>query len=106
MADWKGTLTLTASRIAALDDFIHQPDTRTGDVFNQGVLEVGGDTVVDWIIKHDLFEGVVVHFSLMAEDGTRFVAGAEGSLSRAGDLLGEHVIEHEGKRYRITVSQS
>ncbi len=106
MADWNGSLTLGTEQMAALDAFIHQPDTRKGDIFAQGTLPVNPGLAVDWIIKHDLFEGVVIHFSLMAQDGTVFLAGADASLSQAADLRESYVLEHEDARYHVTIAQA
>ncbi len=105
MAEWNGSLRLTADSIEALDSFIHHPDMRKGDIFQQGVLEVNDHEHIDWIIKHDLFEGVVMHLSLMGDDGTRFLAGDGMVLQEAEDALRTFAVEHNGTAYHVSVTE-
>lgn len=102
MANWKGKLPFNAEQLGSLDAFIHEPDTRQGDIFRQGSIDVDKSLKIDWIIKHDLFEGVVVHFSLMASDGSAFLSGEEKTLATAEDLFGDYAIEHDGRRFTVT----
>lgn len=102
MAPFTGTITLAAPQLEALEAFIHEPDTRQSDIYEQGRLTVGDDVSVDWIIKHDLFEGVVLHISLMGENGTRFLAGEGAALSRAEDALKTFSLSFEDQTYRVT----
>ena len=104
MANWTGTVTLTAEQLESLDRFIHEPYTRVSDIFQRGRLEVDSHFAVDWIIKHDLFEGVVAHFSLMSHDGSTFFVGTEQTLSRVDDWFQDYAIEHDNRRYMITTS--
>ncbi|PSR22642.1 MAG: hypothetical protein C7B45_06205 [Sulfobacillus acidophilus] len=106
MADWTGTLTFTPEQQQALEAFIREPDTRRDDVFAHGSLETGSPARLDWIIKHDIFEGVVVHFSLMTPDGGSFLAGVEQSLSHAPDLFQTYDIRYQGRQYSVTVKAS
>lgn len=103
MADWSGTLMMQKNQVEALDAFIHEPDTRQSDIFGQGTLDAGEGQPLDWIIKHDIFEGVVLHLSLMAEGHTSFLAGHEEPLSRASDLFQTYALEHDGKTYALTI---
>lgn len=103
MADWSGTLTLQPEQVDALEAFIREPDTRGSDIFDQGSLDHDGDVRVDWIIKHDLYEGVVAHWSLMSADGNTFLCGAEKSLREARDLFDRFTLSHDGRDYEISV---
>lgn len=105
MAPWNGSLRLTADTLKALDSFIHHPDMRTGDIFQQGALDVDKHVHIDWIIKHDLFEGVVMHLSLMGDDGTRFLAGDGSILTEAHDALRTFTLEHGGTAYHVSVTE-
>jgi hypothetical protein len=106
MADWSGTLTFTPEQQQALEAFIREPDTRRDDVFARGSLETDGQARLDWIIKHDIFEGVVVHFSLMTPDGGSFLAGVEQSLSHASELFQTYDVRHRGRQYSVHVKAS
>ena len=106
MADWSGTLTLQPEQVNALESFIREPDTRQSDIFDQGSLGQDGSVRVDWIIKHDLYEGVVVHFSLMSADGTQFLSGAEKSLREAQDLFERFTLTHDNHDYDISVRRA
>lgn len=104
MAHWTGSLTFSPSQKEALETFIHHPDTRSSDIFDQGTLAVKDQSLrLDWIIKHDLFEGVVIHFSLMADDGSRFLAGDESTLSDAQALCKTYKITYQDQTYEIDV---
>jgi len=106
MANWNGTIEIPAYQVKNLESFIHEPYTRTGDIFDQGQLDVTADLTVDWIIKHDLYEGVVVHLSLMEKEAIRFLVGAEATLSLASDLLTTFTLEHGGNSYTINVTEA
>lgn len=103
MADWNGTLKFSPEQVTALEAFIREPDTRTTDIFDHGTLPVDEATHIDWIIKHDLFEGVVIHLSLMAADGTRYLAGTEAILAETADVFQTLTIDHEGRLYSVTI---
>jgi hypothetical protein len=102
VADFEGTIALTAAQVRDLDAFIHEPDTRQGDVFDHGSMAVDQHLNLDWIIKHDLFEGVVLQISLMTEDGTRFLAGEGRSLNHVDDALQPVSLRHDNRSYRAT----
>lgn len=106
MADWNGTITLSTESIGHLSTFMHQPDTRHSDIFDQGSLEATPDHRIDWIIKHDLFEGVVFQLSLMNQDGTMFLAGSGSVLQEPADILGTHTIEHRDSTYHLHVTRA
>lgn len=106
MKDWSGTLTLRPEQVDALEAFIRESDTRESDIFDHGSLGEHGDVRIDWIIKHDLFEGVVVHWSLMSADGTTFLGGAEKSLQEANDLFDRFTLSHDGHDYDISVGRA
>ncbi|NMP20882.1 hypothetical protein [Sulfobacillus harzensis] len=103
MADWSGTLTFSEDSLQALDAFIHHPDTRQTDIFQQGTLAVDGQVHLDWIIKHDIFEGVVMHVSLMGDDGTRFLGGDGAVLTEAQEALRTFDVNYEGTTYHLSV---
>lgn len=106
MTDWNGTITLSAESIGHLSTFMHQPDTRQSDIFDQGSLEATPGRRIDWIIKHDLFEGVVFQLSLMNQDGTMFLAGSGSILQEPADILGTHMIEHSDGTYHVNVTRA
>lgn len=105
MTSWHGTLKVSHQHLDALDTFIHEPDTRQGDIFDQGTLTVDRHQQIDWIIKHDLYEGVVVHFSLMKRDAVEFLKGTEKTLRQASDLMQQYTLEHDDRAYEIMVSE-
>lgn len=105
MADWTGTIDFNESKTRALEAFIREPDTRHGDVFDQGTFGQDDAIRVDWVIKHDLFEGVVIHFSLMSGDGNTFLGGDGAALLTAQDVFNTYRIPYQGRRYAITVRQ-
>lgn len=104
MPEWNGTITLSKSQLPSLDSFIHHPDARQSDIFAQGELAVDEKVKIDWIIKHDLFEGVVLHVSLMAEEGSSFLAGAGLALASVDDALTTLDIEHGGQTYHVRIT--
>lgn len=106
MADWHGVLPLTQKRLQDLETFIREPDTRQHDIFDHGTLIIGSPLSLDWIIKHDLYEGVVMHFSLMDTASARFLAGNEAALSQAQDVLATFAIHYQGNAYILTVQNT
>ncbi len=103
MADWSGTLTFDDSKLVELETYIHEPYSRSGDIFDQGTLNTGKGPQLDWVIKHDLFQGVILHLNLMTEDNSAFLAGQEEQLSKARDLLNTYTLKHDGRTYQITI---
>lgn len=103
--EWHKTLTFSPDRIRALEAFIKEPDTRQSDIFDSGTFPIDDATRLDWIIKHDLFEGVVLHLSLMSGDGTQFLAGYEVPLSEVHELLTTHPIEHGQSHYQLIIHE-
>ena len=103
MADWNGEISFELEQMAALEAFIHEPDTRRSDIFAQGVLGIKGDRALFWIIKHDLFEGVVLNLSLMTQDASLFLEGMGTSLSQARDLSHSYTIEHDEQQYQLII---
>lgn len=81
------TVTFTESELEALDRFISEPDTRTGDIFRGDTVELSDQYHLDWIIKHDLFEGVVMQVSLMDTEAYRFLAGTSRPVTHSEDIL-------------------
>ncbi|MCY0878087.1 MAG: hypothetical protein OWU84_03985 [Firmicutes bacterium] len=104
MSTWTDTLSFSPADLQALDVFIHQPSTRQSDIFAEGTVARHDGVRIDWVIKHDLFEGVVVHFSALNEDGTVFYGGDQATLREARDLLNTYHIQHGDHLYEVTVT--
>jgi len=104
MAEWSRTISFTDEDCHALDAFIHEPHTRQSDIFKSDTLPVehNGHTI-EWIIKHDLFEGVVAHVSLLADSGTRYVAGDGLVLSQAADAFHTFTLHDGDTQYTVTI---
>jgi hypothetical protein len=100
---WRGELTLPEGFLEELDTYIHRPDLRRGDVFWQTALSVSPDWHLNVVVKHDLFEGVVVNVDLMGEDGYHHLAGVTKAVATAGDIAGEYELSFAGERYHLTV---
>ncbi|MCY0899626.1 MAG: hypothetical protein OWU33_11960 [Firmicutes bacterium] len=105
-SQWKETLTFSSDDLQSLEVFIHEPDTRRSDIFREGTLAEHDGVRIDWVIKHDLFEGVVVHFSALNADGTIFYGGDQATLRDARDLIGTYHIRHGESTYDITVTSA
>lgn len=91
------TVIVTDSELQALDQFITEPDTRRGDIFRGETLPISDAYYLDWLIKHDLFEGVVVQVSLMDNETHSFLAGTGRSLSQSQDILDDFIFTWEDK---------
>lgn len=85
------TVVFTEPELGALDQFITEPDTRTGDIFRTDTLQVSEAYYLDWLIKHDLFEGVVMQVSLMDSEEHRFLAGTDRPLTESQDILDDFI---------------
>lgn len=84
------TLTVDADLLLGLHDFITQPDTRLADVFAEQNFPVSATVTLNWLIKHDLFEGVVMHMSLIDMEAYRHLGGQEVSISAPEDIYGDY----------------
>lgn len=81
------TITFTEDDLKSLDRFISEPDTRTGDIFRGDTVELSDQYHLDWLVKHDLFEGVVLQVSLMDTEAYRFLAGTSLALAHSENIL-------------------
>ncbi len=85
------SLSFTDTDLRALDQFISQPDTRSKDVFSGNTITVSDTHHLEWLIKHDLFEGVVMQVSLMDREEGHFLAGMGQPLATAEDILDDFI---------------
>ncbi len=97
------TLTVDADLLLGLHDFITQPDTRLADVFAEQNFPVSATVTLNWLIKHDLFEGVVMHVSLIDMEAYRHLGGQEVSISAPEDIYGDYRVSWEETDYILRV---
>ncbi len=97
------TLTVDADLLLGLHDFITQPDTRLADVFAEQNFQVSPTVTLNWLIKHDLFEGVVMHVSLIDMEAYQHLGGQEVSISAPEDIYGDYRVSLEETDYILRV---
>ncbi|MGC8487210.1 MAG: hypothetical protein ACP5QO_03170 [Clostridia bacterium] len=100
-AIWKTTLRLPADFLERLERFIRDPSSREADVFFEQRFDVGDDRSLTVTVKHDIYEGVVMHLTLLDEDAYRFLAGHELELPEAQALPGDYEVRLGSRRYRL-----
>ena len=98
---WEESIQLPSGFLSDLETFITRQETRKADVFWQHELMVGPGLTLQIIVKHDLFEGVVLHLTLLDTEAYRFVAGHDVSIKNAEQALGSFEVVHQGATYRI-----
>lgn len=98
---WEKTVPLTSEKMQQLARFITQPDTRQHDILMEETYEVNASRSLQWLIKHDLFEGVGLYLTLMDPDTMKFLAGTQAALANPEDLAGDYEIGFEGETYRV-----
>ncbi len=97
------TLTLTATMLKDIDTFITQPESRQADLLVERNFPVEDHIVLNWLIKHDLFEGVVMHLTLLNTDLYENLGTADAALSAAEEVFGEFSISWKGAQYILHV---
>jgi hypothetical protein len=101
---WETTWAVGPDTLNALDQFIMHPDTRTSDIFLQKNFPIRPGLQLEWLIKHDLFEGVVLHASLMDTEEYRLLGQQDRHLRQASDALGDIVIDWRQQRFVLHVT--
>ncbi|HBQ94064.1 MAG: hypothetical protein M1294_14725 [Firmicutes bacterium] len=94
---------ISVGTVEQLESFITRPDTRQGDIFIEQNFPVGPELTLNWIVKHDIFEGVVMHVSLIDTDSYRHLGGVDKTISDAHDIFGEYTVRHQSKTYRLLI---
>ncbi len=100
-ARWEQRIQVPNDFVSRLNTFITRPDTRRQDVFWEETVPVDPPLTMHLVIKHDLYEGVVLHLSLYDMDAYRFLAGHEVSLREAVEALGAFDVVWQNTTYRI-----
>ncbi len=103
--NWEETLTVSADLLHDLENFISHPSSRQQDVLVERDLKIDDTHNLNWLIKHDLFEGVVLHLTLMDTDAYRFLAGYEMALAKPEDVFGDFEVAWQGSHYHLHVRQ-
>jgi hypothetical protein len=96
-------ITLPEGLLAALDTYIERPELRRDDVFWRHQVAVGPDRAIHVVVKHDLFEGVVVNVDVMDQEAYRQLGGVQRALARASDLTGAYAVETPEGRFRVAL---
>lgn len=104
-ASWEETIRLSPDFLDKLDGFIHEPGSRKAAVFWRREIAVDEPRQLELIIKHDLFEGVVLTVNLMDQDAYQFLGGDVRPLAVAKDVLGDLEIVRDGAVYRVTLTE-
>ncbi|PSR25213.1 hypothetical protein SAMN00768000_3176 [Sulfobacillus thermosulfidooxidans DSM 9293] len=99
-------ISITPDMLSQLEVFITQPDRRTSDIFAERNFPLDHHLNLHWIIRHDIFEGVVMHLSLIDTEEYRHIAGFDKSITTAHDIEGEYVLQNSSALYRLHVYQS
>ncbi len=100
---WEQTLSVSPDLLRNLEDFISHPSTRQQDIFAEQNFPVDSHHHLHWLIKHDLFEGVVLHLTLLDTEAYQFLAGYELALAKPEDALGDFEVSWQGDKYRLHV---
>jgi hypothetical protein len=62
--------------------------------------------VLNWLIKHDLFEGVLMHLTLLDIDAYEHLGTADAAISSSEEIFGTYQISWKGTTYTLHVVQS
>lgn len=100
---WEKTVRLSKDFPARLERFIRDPASRQADVFYEETWDVGDRRSLTLTVKHDIFEGVVMHLTLLDEDAYRFLGGHEQALREGGELVGDYEVHDAERRYRLRI---
>lgn len=92
--------------LQALDRFIHQPESREQDVFLSETYEVGDTRVLEWVIRHDIFEGVLSNLNLVDQEAYRHLEGTTSPIERAEDAIQTFSLTYDGKTYALKVQKA
>lgn len=96
-------LTLPKSFLTQLDAFIRFPDQRSGDVLYRRDIPASSRLSLQWVVRHDIFEGTVAQLSLIDDEAGRFLAGQDRPLKEAGDVWGSYVVRTGDDEYQVEV---
>jgi len=103
---WNKTIRLPGDFPARLERFIRDPSSRAADVFFEETFDIGDRTTLTVTVKHDLYQGVVLHLTLLADDGSRYLGGTEAEIAEATDLPGQYEVRRGSRRYRVRLAFS
>lgn len=87
-----------------LDMFIQHPETRTPPIFWQETVSLTPEATLHAVIKHDLYEGVVLSLTLMEPTAFRYLAGSEKTLRDSHDALGDYELSWSGGTVRLSLT--
>ncbi len=94
---------LSPSTLEQLENFITRPDTRQSDIFIEKYFPLAPPLVLNWIVKHDIFEGVIMHLSLIDTDLYRHITGTDKTIGEARDIFGEYIVHNDTDTYRLDI---
>jgi hypothetical protein len=97
-------LTLPTSFLAQLDAFIRFPDQRPGDILYRQDIQASSRLSLQWVVRHDIFEGTVAQLSLIDDEAGRYLAGEDRPLKEAGDVWGSYAVRTGEEEYRVDVT--
>jgi len=101
---WEETLSVCEDFLERLEAFIGFPDQRSDDVFARFQFAITPSLSVQWVVKHDLFEGIVAQLSLIDQELGRFLAGDDRRVPQASAVLGTYALNTPEGRYQLTVA--
>jgi hypothetical protein len=97
---WRETIQCSAEWLSRLDQYIRDP--ARPQVFYARSFEPSSGRRVDVVIKHDLFEGVVLNVTLLEDQGQRFLGGTNRTLDQARDILGTDTVSTHDAQFSVT----
>lgn len=100
---WEDTFITPPEFVQALAAFMADPDSRTCDIFTEKSFAVAPDLALHWVVKHDLFEGTIMHLSLMDTEAYRYLAGLDRPLQQPEDLYGDYDVLWSRQAYRLHI---
>jgi len=99
------TYSVSADFLERLNTFITAPDSRQQDVFSRHIMALDDTLQFEWIIKHDLFEGVVSQLHLFNPVTWHLVVGTQRPISEPEQIFGTYDVWFNGQHYQLTVTR-
>ncbi|MBX5466416.1 MAG: hypothetical protein K6U14_02825 [Firmicutes bacterium] len=103
MTDWESEWVAPPEFQTALETFIRHPDQRQQDVYHHLRYVLDDGLALEWVVKHDLFEGAVAQWSLFDLHRGQYLAGVDRPLPAADAVWGTYQLTHAGRTYRLRV---
>ncbi|MCY0909197.1 MAG: hypothetical protein C7B44_14745 [Sulfobacillus thermosulfidooxidans] len=100
---WEETLIVDPHQLERLRIFITQPDSRTHDVFAEQTFTINDTIALNWLVKHDLFEGVMMQVSLLDTADYRHLGGDDIIVSNPEDIFGDYRVRWRHAEYLLHV---